>query len=137
MSEREDILIWQFVDGTLADGDHLFVSQKIRDDQEWQMQYQEVLEVHQQLEQLTWQKPSIDFTDKVMAKVEMAKANVEPIDAKSIWARTYLAAQVLLFILVLYRMRSSFLVPSEQNIGGNIFSETVQIIQQPICYTQH
>jgi len=132
MKERDDLLIWQFVDGTISDDDRIFVSQKIQDDQEWSKHHQGVLEVHQQLEQLTWQKPSPDFTEKVIEKVKVAKIYTEPIDAKSIWGKTYLVAQILALILILFRMRSSFLTPNDQNLGEDIYRETILIMQQPM-----
>ncbi|NND05342.1 MAG: hypothetical protein HKN87_03090 [Saprospiraceae bacterium] len=132
MNEKDELLIWQYVDGTLSTDKTVFVSGMISSNQTWSDYYQACLGVHNELEQLNWEKPSNDFADRVMQQVMVTKRYERPVDAKSLMGRVYLGAQALILFIILYGMRSSFQFSSGSKIGDRLYQQTISIIDHPV-----
>jgi hypothetical protein len=71
MESQENIesKIWDYLDGRLSGVELEQVKTKISSSDEWKNTYESVFLIHSDLQNLSLQKPSLDFTASVMQKV--------------------------------------------------------------------
>jgi hypothetical protein len=84
---REDRL-WDFIDGLSIPAEQALIQELIVTDPEWQISYQELLEVHQLMNTTELETPSLRFSKNVMeeiAKYQVARATKSYINKKIIW----------------------------------------------------
>ena len=72
--------IWDYIDGNLDSGQKATIGHKIATDAAYQSVYQELLAIHQQLETIELEEPSMSFTRNVM---EQVKLEIQPVSLKT------------------------------------------------------
>jgi hypothetical protein len=80
--------LWDFIDGLGADAQRQDIEKLIRTDPEWKTSYQELLRVHQLINNTELEAPSLRFSKNVMeeiAKYQIARATKSYINKKIIW----------------------------------------------------
>jgi regulatory protein YycI of two-component signal transduction system YycFG len=83
-----EVKLWEYIDG-LAKADEMSAIEKlVQENAEWKAKYQELLEVHQSLNLVELEQPSLRFTKNVMeeiARLQIAPAAKQYINSKIIW----------------------------------------------------
>lgn len=80
--------LWDYIDGTCSAAEKTFVEQLIATNAEWKAKYSELLEVHQLMDKIELEQPSLRFTQNVMeeiGKFQIAPAAQSYINKKVIW----------------------------------------------------
>lgn len=72
--------IWDYIDGNLDSGQKAAIGHKIATDATYQSVYQELFAVHQQMETIELEEPSMSFTRNVM---EQVKLEIQPVSLKT------------------------------------------------------
>lgn len=72
MEER----LWEYIDGVTALGERSVIEQLIRDNEEWNEKYAELLDIHRLIGSSELDEPSMRFTRNVMD--EIAKLHIAP-----------------------------------------------------------
>ena len=75
MSTIEEQL-WNYIDGICSDEEKTQIEAKIASNLQYNKVYQELMIVHQELNKLDFEEPSMSFTRNVMDKVELELAPV-------------------------------------------------------------
>jgi hypothetical protein len=84
MEER----LWEFIDGSINEHEKVSVKVLLNSSTEWQQKYQELLAVHQLLNSLETEQPSLRFTQDVMESItnfQIAPATKSYIDKRIIY----------------------------------------------------
>jgi len=83
-----EVKLWEYIDG-LAKADEISAIEKlVQENAEWKAKYQELLEVHESLNLVELEQPSLRFTKNVMeeiARLQIAPAAKQYINSKIIW----------------------------------------------------
>ncbi|SHE85995.1 hypothetical protein [Flavisolibacter ginsengisoli] len=83
-----EVKLWEYIDG-LAKADEMSAIEKlVQENAEWKAKYQELLEVHESLNLVELEQPSLRFTKNVMeeiARLQIAPAAKQYINSKIIW----------------------------------------------------
>ena len=80
--------LWEYIDGLIPDEDRSAVELLIEENAAWKAKYKELLEVHQSINLVELEQPSLRFTKNVMeeiAKYHIAPATRSYINSKIIW----------------------------------------------------
>jgi hypothetical protein len=86
--QNREYRLWDFIDGVSAPAEKAAIEKLIAVDPEWQINYRELLEVHQLMNTAELETPSLRFSKNVMeeiAKYQVAKATKSYINKKIIW----------------------------------------------------
>lgn len=88
-SEEEiEIRLWEYIDGLSEASEKSAIEKLIEENTLWRAKYHELLEVHQSLNLVELEEPSLRFSRNVMeeiAKYHIAPATKEYINKKIIW----------------------------------------------------
>jgi hypothetical protein len=80
--------LWEYIDGFSNAEEKSMIEKLIAENAEWKAKYHELLEVHQSLNLVELEEPSLRFTKNVMeeiAKYQIAPATKTYINSKIIW----------------------------------------------------
>ena len=80
--------LWEFIDGFTPDEERSAIEKLLAENAEWKVKYQELLELHQNINLVELEQPSLRFTKNVMeeiAKYQIAPATKSYINSKIIW----------------------------------------------------
>lgn len=83
-----ELRLWEYIDGFSNDAEKSVIEKLIAENAEWKAKYHELLEVHQSLNLVELEEPSLRFTKNVMeeiAKYQIAPATRTYINSKIIW----------------------------------------------------
>ncbi|HWI92938.1 MAG TPA: hypothetical protein VNT20_16790 [Flavisolibacter sp.] len=83
-----EVQLWEYIDGFSNDAEKSAIEKLIAENAEWKAKYYELLEVHQSLNLVELEAPSLRFTKNVMeeiAKYQIAPATKSYINSKIIW----------------------------------------------------
>ncbi|HEY1112776.1 MAG TPA: hypothetical protein VGE66_04425 [Chitinophagaceae bacterium] len=83
-----EVKLWEYIDGMVEPSEKSAVEKLIAENAEWKAKYHELLEVHQSINLVDLEEPSLRFTRNVMdeiAKYHIAPATREYINKKIIW----------------------------------------------------
>lgn len=83
-----EVKLWEYIDGLGNDAEKSVIEKLIAENAEWKAKYYELLEVHQSLNLVELEAPSLRFTKNVMeeiAKYQIAPATKSYINSKIIW----------------------------------------------------
>lgn len=83
-----EVKLWEYIDGFSSDAGRSAVEKLIAENSEWKAKYQELLQVHQSLDLVELEAPSMRFTKNVMeeiAKYHIAPATKTYINSKIVW----------------------------------------------------
>jgi hypothetical protein len=86
--QNREYRLWDFIDGVSGPAEKAAIEKLIAVDPEWQINYRELLEVHQLMNTAELETPSLRFSKNVMeeiAKYQVAKATKSYINKKIIW----------------------------------------------------
>lgn len=86
--EGMEVRLWEYIDGFGNDGERSSIEKLIAENAEWKAKYYELLEVHQSLNLVELEEPSLRFTKNVMeeiAKYHVAPATKTYINSKIVW----------------------------------------------------
>jgi hypothetical protein len=91
MDNRDEIEVrlWEYIDGSGSDAERSAIEKLIADNSEWKSKYHELLKVHQSLNFVELEEPSLRFTKNVMeeiARYHIAPATKTYINNKIIWS---------------------------------------------------
>src|SRR3982750_862247 len=67
--ENMEARIWEFIDGLLAGEEHSQVEKLIAEQEEWKRKYAELFALHQSLNLVELEQPSMRFTRNVMEEI--------------------------------------------------------------------
>jgi hypothetical protein len=83
-----EVRLWEYIDGFSNDAEKSAIEMLINENAEWKAKYHELLEVHQSLNLVELEEPSLRFTRNVMeeiAKYQIAPATKTYINSKIVW----------------------------------------------------
>jgi hypothetical protein len=83
-----EVRLWEYIDGFSSDVEKSSIEKLIAENAEWKAKYYELLEVHQSLNLVELDAPSLRFTKNVMeeiARYQIAPATKTYINSKIIW----------------------------------------------------
>lgn len=83
-----EVKLWEYIDGFADEAEKSGIEKLIAENAEWKAKYHELLEVHQSLNLVELDAPSLRFTRNVMeeiAKYQIAPATKSYINSKIIW----------------------------------------------------
>jgi len=83
-----EVKLWEYIDGFSSDAERSAVEKLIAENSEWKAKYHELLQVHQSLDLVELEAPSMRFTKNVMeeiAKYHIAPATKTYINSKIVW----------------------------------------------------
>lgn len=83
-----ELRLWEYIDGFSTGEEKTVIEKLIADQAEWRARYEELLQVHQSLNLVELEEPSMRFTKNVMediAKLHIAPATRTYINTKIIW----------------------------------------------------
>jgi hypothetical protein len=86
--EGMEVRLWEYIDGFSNDAGKSAIEKLIAENAEWKAKYHELLEVHESLNLVELEGPSMRFTKNVMeeiAKYQIAPATKTYINSKIIW----------------------------------------------------
>ena len=109
-----DEQIWDYIDGTCSPEEKLDIAAKIASDQEFNLAYQEMLQVHQLLDAEQLDEPSMSFTRNVMELVDLEIAPVAlktKVDNRIIYSIAAFFGIAMLAILIFAFANASYTMP--------------------------
>ena len=83
-----EVRLWEYIDGLSSNEEKTVIEKLVAENAEWKAKYHELLEVHQSLNLMELEEPSLRFTKNVMeeiAKYQIAPATKTYINSKVIW----------------------------------------------------
>src|SRR5215213_5342749 len=83
-----EVRLWEYIDGFSTNEEKSVIETLIAENAEWRAKYHELLEVHQSLNLVELEEPSLRFTKNVMeeiARYQIAPATKTYINSKIIW----------------------------------------------------
>jgi hypothetical protein len=83
-----EVKLWEYIDGMVEPSEKSAIEKLIAENTEWKAKYHELLELHQSINLVELEEPSLRFTRNVMdgiAKYQIAPATKEYINQKIIW----------------------------------------------------
>lgn len=83
-----EVRLWEYIDGFSNEAEKSAIEKLLAENAEWRAKYHELLEVHQSLNLVELEEPSLRFTKNVMeeiAKYQIAPAAKSYINSKIIW----------------------------------------------------
>jgi hypothetical protein len=83
-----EIRLWEYIDGFSTTEERSSIERLIRENSEWKSKYNELLELHQSIDMMELEQPSLRFTKNVMEEIgrlHIAPASREYINSKIIW----------------------------------------------------
>ncbi len=98
-----EIRLWEYIDGNLNSEERSIVGRLIAEKREWRAKYNELLELHQLVQQTELEQPSLRFTKNVMdeiSKLHIAPATKNYINNKVIWGIAIFFITVIVSFLI-------------------------------------
>jgi hypothetical protein len=86
--ESMEMKLWEYIDGFSSEAESSIIAKLVSENAQWKAKYHELLEVHQTLNLVELDAPSMRFTKNVMeeiAKYQIAPATKTYINSKIIW----------------------------------------------------
>lgn len=83
-----EVKLWEYIDGLAKANERSAIERLVQENAEWKAKYQELLEIHQSLNLIELEQPSLRFTKNVMeeiARLQIAPAAKQYINSKIIW----------------------------------------------------
>jgi regulatory protein YycI of two-component signal transduction system YycFG len=83
-----EVKLWEYIDGLAKADERSAIERLVQENAEWKAKYQELLEIHQSLNLIELEQPSLRFTKNVMeeiARLQIAPAAKQYINSKIIW----------------------------------------------------
>ena len=83
-----EMRLWEYIDGFTQGEEKMLIEQLIREQADWKAKYAELLQVHQSIDLVELEEPSMRFTRNVMeeiAKFHIAPATKSYINNKVVW----------------------------------------------------
>ena len=87
--EEMEMKLWAFIDGFVSNEERSAIEKLVAENTEWKNKYAELLQVHESLNLVELEQPSMRFTKNVMeeiAKYQIAPAAKNYINNKIIWS---------------------------------------------------
>jgi preprotein translocase subunit Sss1 len=101
--EEMEIKLWEYIDGITEDPERSIIERLIKENEIWRSKYQELLEVHQLVQESELEHPSMRFTKNVMEEIgrlQIAPAAKEYINNKVIWGVAIFMISVIVGFLI-------------------------------------
>ncbi len=114
--------IWDYIDGNLTEDQQTAIQHKIATDETYKSVYQELLAIHQQMETMELEEPSMSFTRNVMEQVQLEMAPVSlktKVDGRIIYCISGFFILLLLSVLI-YVISQSHLTLSKWTFSIDI-----------------
>ena len=83
-----EVKLWEYIDGLVEPAEKSAIEKLIEENMEWRAKYHELLDLHQSIDLVELEAPSMRFTKNVMdeiARHHIAPATKEYINKKVIW----------------------------------------------------
>jgi len=83
-----EVRLWEYIDGLSNNEEKTVIEKLVAENAEWKAKYHELLDLHQSLNLVELEEPSLRFTKNVMeeiAKYQIAPATKTYINSKVIW----------------------------------------------------
>jgi hypothetical protein len=101
--EEMELRLWEYIDGTGSEAERSTIERLVAEQAEWKAKYQELLEVHQSIQLVELEAPSLRFSKNVMeeiARLQIAPAARQYINNKVVWGIAAFFVTVILSFLV-------------------------------------
>jgi hypothetical protein len=88
VDEGLEVRLWEYIDGVSNEAEKSAIEKLIAENAEWKAKYHALLEVHQSLNLVELEEPSLRFTKNVMeeiARYQIAPATKTYINSKIVW----------------------------------------------------
>ena len=98
-----EIRLWEYIDGLTSSSEKTVIEKLIAENAEWKQKYQELLDIHQSLNLVELEQPSLRFSKNVMeeiARLHINPAAKEYINSKIIWSIAVFFLTVIISFLV-------------------------------------
>ena len=122
-----DVRLWEYIDGHSTGPEKSAVEKLIGENAEWRQKYHELVEVHQSLNLIELEQPSMRFTKNVMEEIVRLHINPaakEYINSKIIWSIAFFFITVIVSFLV-YGLSQV-----QWSAGGNLESGVLDKIRE-------
>ena len=83
-----EVKLWEYIDGLVEPAEKSAIEKLIEENREWRAKYHELLDLHQSIDLVELEAPSLRFTKNVMEEIarhHIAPATKEYINKKIIW----------------------------------------------------
>lgn len=94
LNDDMEIRLWEFIDGLADAGQRSVIETLIKENREWRMKYEELLELNQSINLAELDQPSLRFTKNVME--EISRLQIAPA------AKTYINGKVIFGIAAFF-----------------------------------
>ena len=101
--QEMELQLWEYIDGSLLDAERNAVEKLIADNSFWKQRYHELLDLHQSINLIELEQPSLRFTKNVMdeiARYQIAPATKKYINNKIIWGIALFFGTLIIGFLV-------------------------------------
>ena len=98
-----EVKLWEYIDGLTTAEERTVIETLVRENAEWKAKYQELLEVHQSLNLVELEQPSLRFTKNVMeeiSRLQITPAAKQYINSKIVWGIAGFFITVIISFLV-------------------------------------
>jgi hypothetical protein len=94
LNDDMEIRLWEFIDGLADASQRSVIENLIKENREWRLKYEELLDLHQSINLAELDQPSLRFTKNVME--EISKLHIAPA------AKTYINSKVIFGIAAFF-----------------------------------
>lgn len=101
--------IWDYIDGDISTEEKLIIADKIAHDPAYQLEYKELMEIHQLMAETTLEEPSMSFTRNVM---EQVKLEIAPVALKNKTDKRIIFSLAAIFVLSIFTVTAYALANS-------------------------
>jgi hypothetical protein len=101
--QEMELQLWEYIDGSLLDAEKNTVEKLIAENIVWKQRYHELLDLHQSINLIELEQPSLRFTKNVMdeiARYHIAPATKKYINNKIIWGIALFFGTLIIGFLV-------------------------------------
>jgi hypothetical protein len=122
-----EVKLWEYIDGMVEPAERSAIEKLIAENTEWRAKYHELLDLHQSINLVELEEPSLRFTKGVMeeiAKYQIAPATKEYINQKIIWGiAAFFLTIIVSFVIYGLAQIDWSASSSDGNIGGVDFRQ--------------
>ena len=122
-----EVKLWEYIDGMVEPAERSAIEKLIAENTEWRAKYHELLDLHQSINLVELEEPSLRFTKGVMeeiAKYQIAPATKEYINKKIIWGIAAFFLTVIVSFVIYGLAQIDWSASSgDGNIGGVDFRQ--------------
>ncbi len=136
MNEKDEILIWRYIDGSLDDTELDRFTRRLNDEPELQSAVRQIQQLDQRLSSIQWQHPAEGFAQRVIDQLPVKKTVIRSIgvDQQSRWIKGYLVA-CLMAVVVTVLVISGIEPETSNSIWNASAARMTDLAMSPLMQT--